>query len=241
MFKHAIVIPQFNYMYFCGIIYHPMAYKAIIAGATGLIGSKLLDILLNEPAYDEVLIFVRKDTGMQHKKLVQVIVAFDKLTDYNEMINGHAIFCCLGSTKKKTPDLTVYRKIDHDYPLQLAQLGMKNGIKQYHLVSALGADAASSNFYTKMKGETERDIKQLGLPCLHIYQPSLLTGDRKEYRLAEKIITPIAKLLNPLLFGSWKKYRSIAGATVAMAMFKQSINNEDGVFIHPSDNIQQIA
>jgi uncharacterized protein YbjT (DUF2867 family) len=241
MFKHTISIPQINYTYFCGIIYHSMAYKAIIAGATGLIGSKLLGILLNEPAYDEVLIFVRKDTGLQHKKLVQVIIDFDRLADYAEMITGHAIFCCLGSTKKKTPDLKDYRKIDHDYPLQLAQLGLQNGVKQYHLVSALGADAASSNFYNKMKGETERDIKQLSLPCLHIYQPSLLTGDREEYRLAERIVTPIVKLLNPLLFGGWKKYRSIEGETVAMAMFKQSITNDDGLFVHPSDNIKQIA
>jgi len=218
-----------------------MAYKAIIAGATGLIGSKLLQILLNEHVYDEIIILVRKSTGLKHDKLIEEVIDFDSLDTYTDMITGHAVFCCLGTTQKKTPDSSVYRKIDHDYPVKLAQLAFKNGVNQYHLVSALGANTSSPYFYTKLKGDTEADIKQVGLKCLHIYQPALLTGDRKEYRLGEKIITPIMKLIDPLLFGSLKKYRSIPAQTVAMAMFNESIKNTDGVFTHPSDKIKQIA
>src|ERR1700748_2339030 len=153
--------------------------KVVIAGASGLIGSKLLTIVLNDAQYDEVLILVRKELPIEHKKLVQLIIDFDKLDDHDAAITGHAIFCCLGSTKKKTPDMTTYRKIDHDYPEKLAQLAKQNGVNQYHLVSAIGANSNSSNFYTKMKGETEEDLQKAGLKCLHIYQPSLLTGDRK--------------------------------------------------------------
>jgi len=218
-----------------------MAYKAIIAGASGLIGSELLSILLKQPEYDTITILVRKPTGIKDKKLTEVIVDFDKLDNYSELINGHAVFCCLGTTKNKTPDERIYRKIDHDYPVKLAQLALKNRVSQYHLVSSLGANANSSVFYTKLKGETENDIKSVGLPLLHIYQPSLITGDRKEYRLAEQIITPIMRIIDPLLMGGLKKYRSIPAKTIAMAMFKQSINNDEGVFIHPSDNIKQIA
>src|ERR1700742_1490359 len=124
-----------------------MSNKAIIAGASGLIGSKLLNILLNEPGYDEVLVLVRRELPIEHQKLVQLIVDFDKLDKHVVAINGHAIFCCLGSTKKKTPDLNIYRKIDHDYPVKLAQIGKQNGVDQYHLVSSIGADSKSSNFY----------------------------------------------------------------------------------------------
>src|ERR1700744_2322524 len=135
-----------------------MSYKPVVAGASGIIGSSLLDILLNAPEYDGGLIFVRKELPLSHKKLVQLVIDFDQLDNHAASITGRAIFCCLGSTKKKTPDLAAYRKIDYEYPLELAKLAKKNGGKQYPLVSALGANAASSNFYTKMKGETEDAI-----------------------------------------------------------------------------------
>jgi uncharacterized protein YbjT (DUF2867 family) len=218
-----------------------MSYKAVVAGASGLIGSSLLDILLNAPEYDEVLILVRKELPLNHKKLVQLVIDFDHLDNHAASITGHAIFCCLGSTKKKTPDLAIYRKIDYEYPLELAKLAKKNGVKQYHLISALGADAASSNFYTKMKGEIEDAIGKVGLNCLQIYEPSILTGDRKESRPMERFAIGVMKLIDPLLIGSLKKYRSIPAKTVAKALFNQSLKNEEGIFVHPSDKIKLLA
>jgi uncharacterized protein YbjT (DUF2867 family) len=214
-----------------------MSNKAIIAGASGLIGSKLLNILLQQPNYDEILILVRKELLIADKKLVQLVIDFEKLDEYAGAITGHAIFCCLGSTKKKTPDLAEYRKIDHDYPVKLAQLAKKNDVKQFHLVSAIGANSISSNFYTKMKGETEEDIQKVGLKWLHIYRPSLLTGDRKESRPAERFAIGLMKIIDPVLIGSLKKYRSIPAETVARAMFNESKKKEEGVFIHSSDKI----
>lgn len=218
-----------------------MAKKAIIAGASGLIGSELLSLLLSDPVYSEVVALVRKELPVQNKKLVQLILDFDQLADHTAAITGDVIFCCLGSTKKKTPDLSLYRKIDHDYPVLLAQLAVKNNVRQYHLVSALGADLHSDNFYLKMKGETEHDIEDTGLKSLHIYQPSLLTGNRKEFRLGEKIGSAVMKIIDPLLIGNFKKYRSIPAATVARAMYRQSLNHDEGLFIHPSDHIKQLA
>ncbi len=218
-----------------------MSNKAIVVGASGLIGNKLVDVLLRQPGYDEVLILVRKELPVKHPKLTQRVVDFSNLDRYAGSIIGNALFCCLGSTKKKTPDLTEYRKIDHDYPVQLAQIALRNKISQYHLVSAIGANAASSNFYTKMKGETEQDITKIKLPALYIYQPSLLTGDRKESRPMEVIATVLIKIINPLLIGSLKKYRSISAETVAKAMYKQSLKNEKGLHIFPSDIIQQLS
>jgi len=218
-----------------------MAKKAIIAGASGLIGGLLLDIILQRSGYDEVLILVRKELPLQHMKLKQQVVDFDRLTEYSALLTGDVIFSCLGSTQKKTPDLTIYRKIDHDYPLHLAEIALKNKIGQFHLVSSLGANPAASNFYLKMKGETEADIKKVGLHSLHIYQPAFLTGDRKEKRQGEGFLLGLMKIIDPLLIGGLKKYRSIPAKTVANAMYNESLINQAGIFIHPSDKIKQLA
>lgn len=215
--------------------------KAIIAGATGLIGNELLNILLKSTEYQEVLILTRREISLQHKKLVQLIVDFNKLDTFADVINGDALFCCLGSTKKKTPNLAAYRRIDFDYPVELGKIAKANQVKQYHLVSAIGANLHSSNFYTKMKGETEDALVHLNLPCLHIYQPSALTGDRKENRPLEKFALAVMSAINPLLVGGLKKYRSIAAKTVAQAMYNQSLKPDTGLFIHPSDHIQNLA
>lgn len=215
--------------------------NAIIAGASGLIGTSLLQIILNENGYDEVLILVRKELPIQHKKLKQLVVDYTRLKDYTELIKGDAVFCCLGTTKKKTPVETEYRKIDHDYPLQLAQIAKQNNIGQYHLISAASADKSSKVFYSRLKGETEDDVMKVELPGLHIYRPMLLTGDRKETRIGEGIATAIFKVLKPLLVGGFKKYRSIAGEAVARTMYKQSLKNEPGLFIYRSDTIQDLS
>ncbi|MEO6522660.1 MAG: NAD(P)H-binding protein [Mucilaginibacter sp.] len=218
-----------------------MLKKAIIVGASGLIGSELLNILLQSSDYQEVLILVRKELTISNPKLVQLVVDFENLSQWAGAITGHALFSCLGTTKAKTPDENIYRKIDHNYPLQLAQIAHHNKMKQYHLVSAIGADVNSSIFYTKLKGETERDIENVGIPTLHIYQPSFLEGRKKGERPMEKVLTTLMKAINPLLIGGLKKYRSIPAATVAWAMFKQSLKNDVGIYIHTTDKIKQLA
>lgn len=218
-----------------------MFKRAIIVGASGLTGGDLLSILLLHTDYNEVLVLVRKELPVKHPKLSQLVVNFDELESFSEAITGHALFCCLGTTRKKTPDLNVYRKIDHDYPLQLAQLCKKNGVEQYHLVSALGANKDASNFYLKIKGETERDIADTGLPALCIYQPAFLAGKRTENRPVERWLEPVMKVIDVLLIGSLKKYRSIAATTVAQAMYNQSLKNISGVHIYPSDIIKELA
>jgi uncharacterized protein YbjT (DUF2867 family) len=218
-----------------------MAKKAVIAGSSGLIGSHLLQILLEQAYYDEVLILVRKKLPLQHKKLTQLVIDFEQPETYKNELTGHALFCCLGSTKKKTPDLSIYRKIDHDYPVLLSQLARQNGVEQYHLVSSIGADINGVNFYTKTKGETEADITAAGVSTVHIYRPSFLAGDRQESRPMEKFVNGLMKVINPLLFGRWKKYQSIEASAVARAMYKQSIKNAAGVFIYESDKIKQLS
>lgn len=218
-----------------------MNQKAIIIGASGLIGRELLTLLLAYSHFETVKIFVRKSLNIKHPKLTEVISDFKDLNSLKSEIYGDALFCCLGSTKSKTPDLNQYRKIDHDYPLFFAEEGLKNGLQQFHLVSALGADAKSSNFYTKMKGETEEAIKLLGIPSLYIYQPSFLRGNRVENRPLEKFALLIMKAIDPLLIGGLKKYQSINAISVAKAMIIESIKNKRGIFVHKSDQIKELV
>ena len=217
-----------------------MAHKAVIAGASGLIGSNLLNILLNAPEYAEVLVVTRRELPVQHKKLVQLVINFEDLNKHTAAINGHAVFSCLGTTKNQTPNDNEYRKIDHDYPLQLAQIAKKNGVEQFHLVSSIGANKKSSSSYLKLKGELEADLQKLDIKTLHIYQPSMLTGTRERNHLLEKIAGVLFKILNPILIGGLKKYKSIKGSIVALAMYKKSLNHAVGTFIHTTDKIKQI-
>lgn len=218
-----------------------MERKAILVGATGSIGSSLLKQLLASETYNEVLILVRKDLEITHPKLKQLVLNFDEINHYSSQITGDAVFSCIGTTKKKTPDVNEYKKIDYQYPLDVAWIAQVNGAKSFHLVSSNGADKNSNFFYLKTKGEIERDLKAVPFRSLHIYRPSLLDGERKEKRFTEKLMNTIMHLINPLLFGGLKKHRSIKVESVAKAMILQSLDDKKGVFIHESDQIQEIT
>ena len=218
-----------------------MNKRAIIIGASGLIGKELLTLLLTHQEFESIKVYVRKPLNIKHQKLTEIITDFNTIQELNNSIDSDIIFCCLGSTKSKTPDLNEYRKIDHDYPLFFAKEGLKNGLKQFHLISALGADAKSSNFYTKMKGETEDELKQLSIPSIYIYQPSFLSGNRTENRPLEKVVLLVMKLIDPLLVGGLEKYQSINAITVAKAMINESIKNKKGIFVHKSDQIKELV
>lgn len=215
--------------------------KAILIGANGLIGQELLKQLIAHSQYQEIIVLVRKLLPLQHEKIKQIIVDFDVIDQYTDLIYGDVIFSCLGSTKKKTPNLKDYQKIDHDYPLNIAKIAFKNGIEQFHLVSAIGADSTSSNFYLQMKGKTEVDLKRIGFKSTYIYQPSLLDGERKEKRPLERFTIKLMRIINPLLTGSLKNYRSIKASTVASAIVNASIINQIGLFIYPTEQIKKIA
>ncbi|OOQ61332.1 NAD(P)H-binding protein [Mucilaginibacter pedocola] len=214
-----------------------MGYKAIIVGASGLVGSKLLDILLASAEFDEVVILVRKHLTITHTKLKQLVINFDDLDKHTADIKADVIFSCLGTTKAKTPDAEQYRKIDHDYPLQIAAIAKANGVRQFQLVSAVGANAGSSTFYIKLKGELEEALKLVGFESLHIYQPSMLYGGRQENRPLENIFVGIFKVLDHLFIGSWRKYRSITAQQVANAMYKNSLKAAPGIHTYTFDQI----
>ena len=208
-----------------------MGKKAIVAGASGLIGGHLLEILLEADTYNEVLILVRKKIDFTHPKLTQLITDFDQIENHSPSITGDAVFSCLGTTRSKTPDRNEYYRIDHDYPLRLAKMAKANGVKQFHLVSSIGANPNSGTFYIRLKGETERDISALNFYSSFMYEPSMLTGREYETRYGEVFFEGLFKVVNHLLIGNWKKYRSVSGAAVAGAMYDQSLKDEPGQWI----------
>lgn len=218
-----------------------MSRKAILIGATGLIGHYLLTKLLANENYREVLVISRKALHINHPKLKVLVVNFDDLANYAQEINGDDVFCCLGTTIKQTPDLSNYRKIDYQYPLDVARIALANGATAYHLVSSMGADVKSKMFYSRTKGEVERDLQKIPFPSIYIYRPSLLDGNRKEKRSAENILIGLMRLLNPILIGSLKKYRSIKIEKVADAMLIEGTANEIGIHIYESDKIAETA
>jgi len=195
-----------------------MMKKAIVYGASGLVGSYILETLLNNANYKQVIIVVRKELNIQHPKLKTIIGDFNSLPEVVKDIAVDEVFITLGTTQKKTHDKKLYYQIDHDYPVLAAKLAKENGAKAVFLVSAIGANANSSIFYTKMKGETEQDIINLNLDHTYIFRPSMILGDRKESRPLEKVFIGIFKFINPLFTGGMSKYKGIEAADIAKAM-----------------------
>ena len=190
--------------------------KAILFGASGFVGSCLLEELLNNPDYSGVTMVVRKDLNISHPKLRTLIGDYAALPGLKELIDGDEVFIALGTTKKKTPDEKAYYQVDHDYPVLAAKIAKEKGAKAVFLVSSVGANVGSGVFYLRTKGETERDIIALDLEHTHIFRPSMIMGDRKESRPMEKVFMGIFGVINPIL-GSGK-YRGIEGKDIARAM-----------------------
>ena len=214
---------------------------ALIIGSTGLIGSHLLELLLESIEYDQIITFVKRDSGIQHPKLKQHIIDFDKPETYSTLVVGDDFFCTIGTTIKNAGSKDAFRKVDFEYPKLFADLALKSNIKKFLLISSLGAAANSGNFYLKTKGEIQDFLKKCNFESVTVLQPSLLLGDRKEFRLGEKIGTFFMKIFSLIFIGSIKKYKPIQAEDVAKAMYSIAQKNHKGFHILESDAIQEIA
>ncbi len=214
--------------------------SAILLGATGLTGGYLLKILLNDPKYDKVKVFSRSSVGIKHDKLEEHLVDMLKLEEYKNDFHADEVYCCIGTTKRKTPDKDLYKKIDYGIPVTAARLCREKNIQTFLVISALGADANSSIFYNKVKGKMQHDVLEAGIANTYIFQPSLIAGNREEERFYEKLGIKGMKVFNNLLIGSFKKYRSIRPETIARAMNKCANAGYSKILIE-SDEIKEIA
>jgi uncharacterized protein YbjT (DUF2867 family) len=208
---------------------------ALVAGSTGLIGSQLLQLLLTDTYYDVVKAISRKPLEISHPRLENIVLDFDRLTEYRDKLKADDVFCCLGTTIKKVKTKEKFRKVDFDYSVELAKLTRTNGTEQYLLVSALGADKNSKIFYNQVKGDVEEAIGKIGFTTFHIFRPSLLMGDRSESRSGEEAGKVFFKYLGFLVP---RKYKGIDSVKVARAMQQLAAKPQQGIYIHESEDLQ---
>jgi len=214
-----------------------MNKTAILLGATGLTGGVLLDYLLTDETFTKVIIFGRSSCGKTDDKIEEHLGDLFHLEAFSEVFTGDVVFCCIGTTKSKTPDKETYKKIDYGIPVAAAKLSKQNGIDTFEVISAMGADASSGTFYNRVKGEMERDVLDVGIKNTHIFQPSLLGGDRDEKRFGERMAQVAMSAFSFLVP---KKYKIIEPETIAKAMLLVAKNGHAEARI-PSDKIKEIA
>ena len=213
---------------------------ALVFGSSGLVGSHVLNQLIQHSNYSKIKLFVRSSIKVNDRKIELIQTDFNNLEQHREEMMGDECFFCIGTTKKNSPDKNEYQRIELDMPKQVAQIAKSNNIKSYFFVSSGYANSKSSGDYLKYKGLVEKEILSLGFSKVGIMRPSFILGDRKEFRLGEKIGIIIFKLLNPLFIGPLKKMKSIHSETIAKAMIKLASNNIDQK-IFESDQISDLV
>lgn len=219
----------------------------LVAGSTGLVGSELLALLLDDDGVRTVCSLVRRRSGRSHPRLVEHVADFDDLSDHGDLAELdvpdriHEVYCCLGTTMHAAGSRDAFRRVDHDYVVGLGRLAAAAGALSFALVSSVGADPAARSFYLRVKGETERDLRALGLPHLVVLRPSLLLGDRRETRWGERLAEVTLRLASPLLVGSLARYRPVHARTVARAMVAASRPREPGPTVLEGREIRELA
>lgn len=218
-----------------------MNKTAIVIGATGLTGTHLVAALLQDPSFSKVKILIRQPWAHSRPKLESIIVDFEDAESLAPALQGDILFCCIGTTIKKAGSQENFRAVDYGIPVKCARIAKEQGVTQFLLMSSIGANARSRNFYLRTKGETEEAVQAAGFHSVSIFRPSVLIGPRKEFRLGEWLGKFLIQLFYFLLQGRWKKYRGIKAATVANAMIIAAKENEEGVSVFESDAIQQMG
>lgn len=214
---------------------------ALILGASGLIGSELVKILVGQHRYKKIHMLVRGPIDIIDPICEPHVVDFDRLEEYADLFQVRDVFCCLGTTIKKAKSKDAFRKVDFEYPVRAAKIAADAGAEKFLIVTAMGADPKSLFFYNQVKGEVEDTLKTVNLPSIHIFRPSLLLGERAEFRFGEKIAEKASIFLNPMMVGPLRSYKAIQAKTVAAAMAAIAASNHSGVHIYPSHEIEEIA
>ena len=213
---------------------------ALIFGSSGLIGNKLLELLVKSNIYNKIKLFVRSKISNSNPKIEIIKVDFTKLENHKDLIVGDDCFFCIGTTRKNTPDKNEYIKIEYNLPVEIAKIAKSNSIRSFTYISSLGANPNASGLYLKNKGQAEQEIIKLNFSKLSIIRPSILVGDRKENRIGEKIGIFLMKILSPLFFGKMKKYKPIKVSNVVKAIFNIT-QNDYKKNIFESDQIMNIS
>jgi uncharacterized protein YbjT (DUF2867 family) len=216
--------------------------KALILGASGLVGSQLLSCLLQDEQYEQVTLLVRQEIDLCHAKLNQFVLDdFTNLENCRALFHVDDIFCCLGTTMKSAKTRERFYQVDYTFPMVAATLAKESDAKRFLLVSAMGASEHSIFYYNRVKGEVEKHIQQLNLPTFLIFRPSLLLGKREELRFGEQLAATLSQPLSFLMAGPLQKYRPIQAKQVAQAMHQMAQTFLPGTHIFENDQISRIG
>ncbi|MGO4273679.1 NAD(P)H-binding protein [Paenibacillus sp. TAF58] len=224
-----------------------MGITAIVAGGTGLVGSKLIKLLLEDQDYTKVIALVRKNMPISslrgNEKLVQIVTDFSDLEAVIEpfdMEHAH-VFCTLGTTIKKAGSQEQFRKVDLAYPMNLGQMASTGKADVFAIVTAMGANRKSSIFYNQVKGEVEDGLRELKLRALYMLRPSLILGDRNEFRWGEKLGSVVTRAISPFMIGGLRTYRPIQAKTIAKGLVKSAKSGQIGTHVLLSAQIAELA
>jgi uncharacterized protein YbjT (DUF2867 family) len=218
----------------------PLQRSALVAGGTGLVGSLCVEWLLADAVYSSVITIVRRPPIFSPPKLDPQVVDFDKLSDFPVRAVDQ-VFCALGTTIRKAGSQDAFRKVDYEYALKLAGWAVRAGATQFCVVSSVGANSKSSNFYLRVKGEMEDAISALPFQGVHIFRPSFLMGSRAERRPGEAAGIRIARAAQFAMVGSWRRYRPVEAMTVAAAMVSAAQKGTPGKNVYHHDEIVAMA
>jgi len=218
-----------------------MKKTAIILGASGLTGNILLHKLIEDKSYDSIKLFSRSKIEGLPNKVIQFTGNLLKLEELKADFTADEVFCCIGTTAKKTPNKKRYKQIDFGIPVTAAKLAKENKIEKFIVISAIGANKKSSVFYNKTKGEMEHAVLQQSIKNTLILRPSLIGGDRKEQRFGEKIALVFFKVMQPLLIGKLKEYKTIDAENIAKAMLYLANNKTNTKVIFTSNEILKLS
>ena len=217
-----------------------MLKTAIILGATGLTGGILLNNLIEDNSFEKIKLFSRKSVSIKSDKIEQYLIDVLQLEKYKNKFIADVVFCCVGTTAAKTKDIVKYKQIDYGIPVTAVKIAKENNIDTFVVISSMGANASSTTFYSKTKGEMERDVLRQNIKNTYIVRPSLIGGHRNEFRIGERIGKGVMSLLNPMFLGSLKKYKMIHPEKIASCMQKLAkIELDQSIF--SSDEIVEIA
>ncbi|RNC83153.1 MAG: NAD-dependent epimerase/dehydratase family protein [Balneola sp.] len=210
---------------------------AIVFGATGLVGSHLLQLLLSDDRYEKVLVFHRRSIGVTHPKLTEHTSRFEEINVWKHLIQGDELYSALGTTLKKAGTKRAQFRVDYDHQFNVAEAAAANGVSSYCLISSVGATRQSKNFYLNMKGQLDNAVKQLAFKKICILRPSFLDGNRKEKRTKEKMGLAAFNLVS--LIPGIRKYRPIHAHQVAEAMIN-ALNQQNTKDMYEADEIFEL-
>ena len=212
---------------------------ALIFGSSGLIGNVLLNLVKKNNNYNKIKLFVRSATDNNDPKVETIQTDFNDLEKHKDSIVGDDCFFCIGTTRKDTPDKNEYRRVEYNIPVDVAKIAKSNSVKVFIYVSSLGANPNSSGSYLKNKGQVEEELNNLNFPKLAVIRPSILLGNRKVFRLGERIGIFIMKTLSIFFLGILKKYKPIEAINVAKAMVAIA-QNHDQKTVFESNELNEI-